>query len=225
MRVGVIIPTLDEAGSIADVIRRIPQDLDTIVVVADNGSTDGTPGIAAAAGARVVQVRRRGYGYACAAGAAAASTCDVLVFLDGDGSMAPEEIPRLLAPIATGEADLVGGVRPHRSGLMPWHQQAGNHVISLLLRRHQVDFAELCPFRAIRMVTFHRLRLPGSRFAWPAQMLARASQHGARLTTRPVSYSERTAGHSKVTGSLRGSLQASWDIGITLLREPRSPGS
>lgn len=224
-RVAVIIPALNEAGSIGAVVKAVTQHIDALVVVADNASDDGTAAVARDAGATVVTAATRGYGHACLAGVTAAAGCAILVFLDGDGSMSPTDIPRLVAPIIDGSADVVCGVRPIDRALMPVHQRAGNRVIALLLRRHGVDLPELCPFRAIRAQTLSELHLPGSRFAWPAQMLARAARHGARITSMPVGYSERTSGRSKVGGSLRGSLAASWDIARVLVREPAHAGS
>jgi glycosyltransferase involved in cell wall biosynthesis len=218
--IAVIIPALNEAGSIAEVVRRVPEALHARVIVADNGSADGTAAVARGAGATVVVVSRRGYGHACLAGVRAAPECDVLVFLDGDGSMAPEDIRRLVEPIVEGRADIVCGVRPADGSLMPVHQRLGNRVISLLLRRHGVRLPELCPFRAVRATTLQSLDLPGSRFAWPAQMLARAAHRGARILPLNVGYAQRSAGRSKVGGSVRGSLAASWDIARVLLAEP-----
>lgn len=218
--VAVVIPALNEAGSIAEVVRRVPAALGARVIVCDNGSTDGTGVVARGAGATVVEVDRPGYGHACRAGVRAAAGCEVIVFLDGDGSMSPEDIPCLVAPIAANRADLVCGVRPVSAAVMPLHQRLGNRVIALLLRRRGIRLPELCPFRAIRATTLDGLDLPGSRFAWPAQMLARAASTGARISTVPVEYGERTAGRSKVGGSLRGSLAATWDIARTLLGDP-----
>lgn len=220
IRVAVVIPTLNEAESIAAVVGRVPGELDAEVIVADNGSDDGTAAIAERAGATVVHVSTRGYGYACHAAVQRAAGSDVVVFIDGDGSMSPEDIPRLLEPIAENRADVVCGVRPVSRVLMPVHQRLGNRVIALLLRRHGVRLPELCPYRAVRTTTLTALELPGSRFAWPAQLLARAAAHDARITAIPVGYRERTAGRSKVGGSLRGSLAASWDIARVLLSEP-----
>ncbi|MBJ7610418.1 MAG: glycosyltransferase family 2 protein [Candidatus Dormibacteraeota bacterium] len=223
--VTVVIPTLNEVGSIAAVVERVRLAIDAQVIVADNGSTDGTAGVARRAGAVVVEVSQRGYGHACLAGVQAAAGSKVLVFLDGDGSMAPEDIPRLVAPILGGRADVVCGIRPIQSSGMPPHQRLGNRVIGLLLRRHGVRLPELCPFRAVRASTLLDLDLHGSRFAWPAQMLARAAGRGARIESLPVEYRERTAGRSKVGGSLRGSLAASWDISRVLIAEPVGPAA
>jgi hypothetical protein len=103
---------------------------------------------------------------------------------------------------------------------MPWHQRAGNRVIGTLLRLlHDVRLRELGPFRAVRMSTLAALDLPGSRYAWPAQLLARAARRGACIVEVEVGYRERTGGRSKVGGSLRGSMQAAWDISATLVAE------
>lgn len=219
-RVAVVIPTLNEAGSIAEVVRRVPAELHAQVIVADNGSDDGTVVIARRAGATVTEVTQRGYGHACLAGVRAAAGCDIVVFIDGDGSMHPEDIPRLVTPILNGRADMVCGVRRVSRSSMPAHQRLGNRVIALLLRRNGVRLPELCPFRAIRSTTLATLDLSGSRFAWAAQMLARAAWRDARIITVPVDYRERITGRSKVGGSLRGSLAASWDIARVLLAEP-----
>ncbi len=219
-RIAVVIPALNEAASIGAVVGGVAAALRAHVIVVDNGSHDGTAEAARGAGATVVTAARRGYGHACRAGVDAAQGCEVLVFLDGDGSMAPEDIPILVEPILDGDADVVCGVRRLDNSTMPAHQRLGNRVIGLLLRRHGVRLPELCPFRAVRASTLREIDLPGSRFAWAAQMLARAAGRGARITSVPVDYHERSAGQSKVGGSLRGSLAASWDIARVLLAEP-----
>jgi glycosyltransferase involved in cell wall biosynthesis len=222
MRCTVIIPALDEAGAIAEVVRRVPAELGADVVVVDNGSRDGTGAVAAAAGARVVTEPRRGYGHACHAGVAASPDAEVMVFIDGDGSMAPEEITALLAPIAEGRADLVCGSRTARreAGSMPAHQALGNRLALLLLRRlHGVRLTDLGPYRAVRGDLLRTLGMRPSRFAWPAEMLGRAARRGARIVEVDVGYGRRRAGTSKVGGSLRGSLGAGVGIVGTLLRQ------
>lgn len=222
--VAVVIPALDEAASIAGVVTAVRDELEAVttatVVVVDNGSRDRTAEIAAAAGACVVTQPRRGYGWACRAGCDAAAASDVVVFLDGDGSMPADSIPALLAPILAGDADVVCGARVGRRTAMPWHQRAGNRVIGLLLRvLHGVRLRELGPFRAVRTTTLTALAMPGSRYEWPAQLLARAARRGARIVEVDVGYQERTGGRSKVGGSVRGSVLAAWDIGRTLVLE------
>ncbi len=210
-RCTVLIPALDEAGAIADVVRRVPAALDADVLVVDNGSRDGTAAVAAAAGARVVHEPRRGYGRACHAGVAASPSAAVVVFIDGDGSMPPEEIEALLAPIAEGRADLVCGSRTARRepGSMPAHQALGNRVALVLLRLlYGVRLTDLGPYRAVRGELLRDLGMRPSRFAWPAEMLARAARRRARIVEVEVGYRRRSAGTSKVGGSLRGSLGA-----------------
>jgi glycosyltransferase involved in cell wall biosynthesis len=226
LRCAVVIPARDEVGAIAGVVAAVRRAVDADVVVVDNGSSDGTAGAAAAAGAHVVWQPRRGYGYACHAGVAAAPAADVVVFVDGDGSMPVEEIPRLLAPIVSGEADVVCGSRTvlRDAGSMPLHQALGNRLALWLLRAlYGVRLTDLGPYRAVRGSTLRALRMPGSRFAWPAQLLARAARRGARITEVEVGYRRRVAGRSKVSGSLRGSLEAGAGIIATLLWQRVAP--
>ena len=225
-RCTVLIPALDEAGAIAEVVRRVPAALDADVLVVDNGSSDGTAAVAAAAGARVVHEPRRGYGRACHAGLAASPSAAVVVFIDGDGSMPPEEIETLLAPIAEGRADLVCGSRTARRepGSMPAHQALGNRVALVLLRvLYGVRLSDLGPYRAVRGDLLRELGMRPSRFAWPAEMLARAARRRARIVEVDVGYRRRSAGTSKVGGSLRGSLGAGAGIVGALLWQRVAP--
>ena len=138
MRVSVIIPTRNEAQAIGCVIADLPADLVTEVIVVDNNSGDGTREIAARAGARVITESRRGYGQACLTGIANASAPDVVVFLDGDYSDRPAELPLLLAPIAEGRADIVIGSRlagARIPGALPWHARFGNWLAASLITK------------------------------------------------------------------------------------------
>jgi glycosyltransferase involved in cell wall biosynthesis len=221
----VVIPARDEEGAIAAVVAGV-RALGAGVVVVDNGSRDATAREAAAAGARVVHEPRRGYGHACRAGVDAAPHADVVVFLDGDGSMPVEEIPRLLAPIREGRADVVCGSRVARgeAGSMPWHQAMGNRLALALLRwLYGVRLTDLGPYRAVRGSTLRALDMPGSRFAWPASLLARGARRGARIVEVDVGYRRRVAGRSKVSGSVRGSLEAGAGIVATLLWQRVAP--
>ena len=216
----VLIPARDEAGAIGAVVAAARARVDGEVVVVDNGSRDGTAALAAAAGARVVQQPRRGYGHACHAGASVLRDAGVVVFVDGDGSMPVSEISRLVEPILQGRADVVCGsrVRLRDAGSMPAHQALGNRVALLLLRLlYGVRLTDLGPYRAVRGSTLRSLAMRGSRFAWPAQLLARASRRGARIVEVDVGYRRRVAGRSKVGGSLRGSVEAGAGIIATLL--------
>lgn len=225
MKVAVIIPALDEAGCIADLVAEVAaQPVDHIIVV-DNGSTDDTAPLARQAGARIVHEPSRGYGYACAAGAAAAGDADVLVFIDGDGSFLPQETSGLLAPLREGCADLVlgsrvlGGIAP---GAMPPHQMFGNWLVAHLVRAlYGLRITDLGPYRAIRPDLLRALDMREMTYGWPVEMIVKAARRRARILEVPVSYRPRRAGQSKVGGTLRGTILATYHILATTLRYAR----
>src|SRR5271165_1191387 len=152
MRVSVIIPTRNEALSLKRVLADLPANVVTEVLVVDSNSTDGTPEIAAQMGARVILEPRRGYGRACLTGLAQAASPDIVVFLDGDYSDRPAELPLLLAPIIEGRADITLGSRlqgRRPAGALPWHQAFGNRLAAGLIRLlFRVEITDLGPFRA-----------------------------------------------------------------------------
>ncbi|HEY9287070.1 MAG TPA: glycosyltransferase family 2 protein [Candidatus Dormibacteraeota bacterium] len=212
-RVAVIIPALNEAGAIGDVVAEIRATVDAEVIVVDNGSQDQTATVARRAGAVVVTCPERGYGKACLRGIAEARGNDVLVFIDGDGSMPAVDIPALVGPILDGRADIVCGARRADPGTMPAHQRWGNRLSMALLRSlYGVRLSDLGPFRAVRATTLASLAMRASKFAWPAEMLARAAKVQARIIEVPVGYRARAAGRSKVGGTLRGSIGAGMGI-------------
>jgi len=220
LTVTVIIPALNEAGNIAELVAAVLAQNVAQIVVVDNGSTDDTGASARAAGALVVREDRRGYGHACAAGVAAADG-DILVFLDGDFSFLPEELPRLIEPIQRGGADLVLGSRTlgHiQPGAMPPHQRFGNQLTAGLMRLlYRLAVTDLGPYRAIRRELLLGLGMAEMTFGWPTEMIVKAARQAARIHEVPVSYAPRRAGKSKVSGTLRGSLLAGWYIiGVTL---------
>src|SRR5215831_16466739 len=215
MRVSVVIPTYNEAGSIARVLEEIPVSLVTEVLVVDAGSTDGTREIAAAHGARVVVEPRRGYGRACLAGLAAARDPDTVVFLDGDYSDRPRELGRLIEPIREGRADVVlgsrlaGGLLP---GAMPWHAVLGNRLAARLIRwLYGISLTDLGPFRAARYEVLRALDLREMTYGWAVELVTRGAMRGYRVVEVPVSYHPRI-GVSKISGTLRGSIGAAWCI-------------
>jgi glycosyltransferase involved in cell wall biosynthesis len=234
VRVSVVIPTFNEAGSIARVLEEIPAPLVTEVLVVDAGSTDGTPEIATAHGARVIVEPRRGYGRACVTGFAAASDPDVVVFLDGDYSDRPGELGRLLDPIREGKADIVlgsrlaGGLEP---GAMPWHAVFGNRLAATLIRLlYGVSLTDLGPFRAARHEVLRALELREMTYGWAVELVTRGAMRGYRVVEVPVSY-HRRIGVSKISGTLKGSIGAAWHIltGIVKNRlnartRPAAPG-
>ncbi len=219
MRVSVIIPTHNEAQAIERVLADIPSDLVAEVIVVDSNSNDGTPEIAAKMGARVIPEPRRGYGRACLTGLAAASSPDVVVFLDGDYSDRPSELPILLAPIIAGRADITLGSRQQRSaGALPWHQAFGNRLAAGLIRLlYRVEITDLGPFRAGRADVLRSLALEETTYGWAVEMILKGSLAGFRVVEVPVSYYPRI-GKSKISGTLKGTVGAGWFILSLIVR-------
>lgn len=208
--VSVIIPCRNEAGSIRDVVSRVPDGAECVVV--DNGSDDDTAELARRAGAQVIAESRPGYGSAVTAGVLAASG-DVICTLDGDGSMDPGDLRSLLAPLAM-DADLVAGRRrPVGNTVWPIHARAGSLGVAWYLRhRYGLPVHDIGPMRAIRRQVLIDLDVHDRRSGYPVELLLRAAQHRLRVTEVDVAYSARTAGESKVSGSLRGSVRAARDF-------------
>ena len=221
MRVSVIIPTHNEAGAIELVLGDLPSNLTTEIIVVDSNSNDGTPEIAARMGARVVQEPRRGYGRACLTGMAAASSADIIVFLDGDYSDRPSELPLLLAPIIEGRADITLGSRLHSRNsatILPWHQAFGNRLAASLIRLlYQVDVTDLGPFRAGRAEVLRALALKETTYGWAVEMILKGAIAGFRVVEVPVSYHPRI-GKSKISGTLKGTIGAGWFILSLIVR-------
>jgi glycosyltransferase involved in cell wall biosynthesis len=219
--VDAIIPALDEASSIAAVVQSIPRPPVQTIFVVDNGSTDATAAVARGSGATVVAEPRRGYGFACSAGVRASATRDgdVLVFLDGDGSDDSSAVPRLLEPIVAGEADLVVGARQSTRAVLPPQQVVGNRIASLWLRkRFGLAATDLGPFRAIRRDALERLAMRDTGYGWTVEMQIKAARLKLRYREVPVPVLPRLAGHSKISGTLQGSLGAAGKIlGLLLL--------
>ena len=223
--VSVIIPALNEAGNIQRLVSEVrkisvPGTRVSIVVV-DNGSTDGTAGEARKAGAQVIHEPNRGYGYACAAGVGAAHQAEILVFLDGDFSSTPSELPVVLAPAISGIADLVIGSRELGDiapGAMPPHQRLGNRLATWLMNRlYGLSLTDLGPYRAIRRELLLALDMREMTYGWPTEMTVKAARRGARIVEVPVGWHPRQAGRSKVSGTLRGTFLAAWYIlGVAL---------
>jgi glycosyltransferase involved in cell wall biosynthesis len=230
-----VVPCLNEEANVADLVAELravaarpglPVAIAGIYVV-DNGSTDATAARAVAAGATVVSQPERGYGRACLAGAHAAGDVDVLVYLDGDRSDCPEELPVLLAPLLAGTADLVLGSRvlgSHEPGSLTMPQRFGNWLATRLLRLlYGVRLTDVGPFRVIRRRDLLALGMVEPTYGWPVEMIARAARRGLRVGEVPVTWRRRAGGESKVSGDLRASLRAGLRILTTIVRSRRSP--
>ena len=224
MNVALIIPARNEEIPLPGVLAEIPPGVAEVVIVVDNGSTDRTAEVSRLAGAVVVSEPRAGYGFACAAGVRTAQERDaeMLVFLDADGSFDPAQIPDLLAPIEAGQADLVlgsrlaGGMEP---GAMPPHARFGNWLVARLMRLlNGLPVTDLGPFRAIRADLLARLEMQEMTYGWPTEMMAKAANRGARVVEVPVHYRVRRGGRSKVSGTVRGTVLATYFILFVTLR-------
>ncbi len=226
-RISVIIPAHNEANAIGLVLAEIPAGLVQEVIVVDNNSTDATGPAARAGGATVLREPRPGYGYACLAGMAYAfgqpqsEQPDIVVFLDGDHSDFPEQMPDLLAPLLQGTADMVIGSRAlgvrEKGSLLP-QQRFGNWLAARLLRlRYGGTVTDLGPFRAILAPALLSLHMEDKTYGWTVEMQVKAARQGLRTVEVPVRYRKRI-GTSKVSGTVRGTLGAGYKILWTIFR-------
>ena len=223
MNISVVVPALNEEEPIAAVVREltataIPRE----VIVVDNESTDRTAEKARIAGARVVSAPR-GYGRACAAGVAAVSKdCEVIVFLDGDGSDVPALMPALLDPIGNGTHDFVIGSRTRgrrEPGSMNFQQVFAGYLAGFLIRLlYGVRYTDMCAFRAIRRDALEKLYMREKTYGWNLEMQMKAAQIGLRILEIPVDHRRRAGGVSKVSGTSRGTFLAGFRIVTTFLR-------
>ena len=215
MRVSVIIPTHNEAQAIGRVLADLPSDLIAEVIVVDSNSNDGTPEIAARMGARVIHEPRRGYGRACLTGLARANSPDIVVFLDGDYSDRPSELPILIGPIIQGHADITLGSRLGQQRIpaaLPWHQAFGNRLAAALIRLlYGLKITDLGPFRAGRADLLRALALEETTYGWAVEMILKGALGGFRVVEVPVTYYPRI-GKSKIGGTLKGTVGAAWFI-------------
>ena len=224
MNLSVIIPALNEEESIVGVVRAVAAtNAPSEIIVVDNGSSDRTAERARAAGARIMAEPRRGYGRACAAGVRALSPeCEIVVFLDGDGSDCPEFMKQLVDPIAHGTHDFVIGSRTRgqrETGSTNFQQIVSGRVAGAILRfLYGVRYTDMCPFRAIRRDALARLAMREQTYGWNLEMQMRAARVGLRILEVPVDHRRRVGGESKVSGTLRGTFVAGARIIATLLR-------
>ena len=222
MKVSVIIPVYNEEQALPLVLHELPRARVSEVIVVDNGSTDRTACVAQAAKAKVVREPRRGYGRACQAGLrAVAADSEVVVFLDGDHSDYPEDLPALLLPIERDEADVVIGSRvlgQAAPGSLTPQQRFGNWLAcSLIALRVRRRFTDLGPFRAIRRARLMELGVRDPTFGWNVEMQLKALKGGLRIVEVPVRYRPRI-GRSKISGTISGTIRAGLKIIGTILR-------
>ena len=208
-----MIPALNEERALPYVLREIPRPPVRRVVVADNGSTDATAEVAVDNGAEVVHEPERGYGAACLRALAHLDLDppDIVVFLDGDYSDHPDELPSLIRPILEGRADVVIGSRAtgrrERGALSP-QQRVGNAIASTALGLlYGVRYTDLGPFRAVRWETLEHLQMCDRNYGWTVEMQIKAARQRIPYCEVPVSY-RRRIGVSKVSGTVRGSVYA-----------------
>src|SRR5260221_7936405 len=227
--VSVVIAALNEEAAIGKVINDVPREIADDINVVEKGRTYQTAEVATAAGARVVTERERGYGRAFRAGLRSLSAdCEIVVFLDGDGSDYPEMMNRLVEPIIEGTHDFVISSRTRgrrEPGSMNWHQVFAGYMVGFFLRLlYGVRSTDMGPFRAIRRDALERLNMREETYGWPLEMQMRAARAGLRTLEVPVDYRRRAGGQSKIAGTLRGSVLAATRILMTLARiaiEPR----
>jgi glycosyltransferase involved in cell wall biosynthesis len=212
-KVTVIIPAFNEEQSIGKVVNAISKEIVSHVIVVSNGSTDNTKEVAQAAGAIVLEENRKGYGWACLLGIAKANELetDIVVFLDGDFSDYPEEIPEVIAPILENNVDLVIGSRvlgKREKGSLTPQQIFGNWLATKLIRMfYGAKFTDLGPFRAMKMHSLNQLGMADKTYGWTIEMQIKAVKKKMKYVEVPVNYKKRI-GVSKVSGTVKGTVMA-----------------
>lgn len=221
----VVIPAFNEQNAVGKVIHDIPKDIVAEVIVVDNGSTDDTKKIAAKAGATVLHESRQGYGSACLKGIEYINTIadktNIVVFIDADYSDHPEEMNLLLAPIVEHQYDMVIGSRAlgvKEKGAMTPPQIFGNWLATRLLKLlYSIKFTDLGPFRAIRLDSLNELKMKDTNYGWTVEMQLKAAKKKLRCTEIPVNYRKRV-GHSKISGTVKGTILAGYKIIWTIIK-------
>jgi glycosyltransferase involved in cell wall biosynthesis len=225
LNAALVIPALNEEQSIGSVLERVDRSLISEIILVDGGSSDDTIAIAEAKGARVIQEKQRGYGRACAAGSASAQS-EVIVFMDADGADDPKQIPDLLTPLLKDKADMVLGSRlagEISPGAMPWHQRFGNQLSAGMIRLlYGLPLTDLSPFRAVLRSKLLGLDMQEMTYGWPTEMITKAARKNWRILEVPVNYHPRLGGKSKISGTVRGTVLATYYIMRTILQYSRT---
>jgi glycosyltransferase involved in cell wall biosynthesis len=209
--VAVAIPALNEEASLPSVLRDLPRV--GRVVVADNGSSDGTARVAREGGAEVVLALRRGYGSAVLAAIEhlRPTPPKVLVVLDADGSDDTARLADLVGPILDDAADLVLSDRSRTAspGSLTLPQRFGNQLATrLMYLASGYQYQDLGPFRAVRWESLMDLGMRDPTWGWNVEMQLKAVRRGLRILEVPLPYEGRKAGVSKISGELRGAARA-----------------
>ncbi len=220
-----VVPALNEEESLGTVLERVDRSLISEIILVDGGSSDDTIPIAEAKGARVIQEKQRGYGRACAVGVARAQS-EVIVFMDADGADDPTQISDLVAPLLKDEAEMVLGSRLAgviSPGAMPWHQKFGNQLSARMIRLlYGLPITDLSPFRAVLRSKLLDLDLQEMTYGWPTEMITKAARQNWRILEVPVDYHPRIGGESKISGTVRGTVLATYYIMRTILQYSRT---
>ncbi|GAC1385752.1 MAG: glycosyltransferase family 2 protein [Ktedonobacteraceae bacterium] len=229
-KVAIVIPALNEEAALRRLLPEIPNDFAQWIVVADNGSTDGTAAIAKAAGAIVASEPVQGYGRNCLKGFKTACSlgAEIIIFMDGDGSDDPIDLPMMLAPISEGRAELVIGsrisARAERGAMLP-QAHLGNWMVSRMVRLlYGVRLTDIGSFRVIRCSSLETLKMGEMTFGWPVEMVVKAARAGYRIVELPIHYRRRSDGRSKVAGTIVGSVKAAYYMLRTTMRYARARG-
>lgn len=213
--IDIVLPCLDEAAALPWVLSRMPDGARAIVV--DNGSSDGSRAVAERFGARVIDCADRGYGAACDAGLSAARA-DLVAFCDCDASLDPADVLRLAAAVRAGADLAVARRRPVRRGAWPLHARLANRELARRVSRHTgVRLHDVGPLRVARRQALLGLNLSERRCGYPVETIVAAARAGWRIEQVDVDYHPRV-GRSKVTGTLRGTVQAVRDMSRVLAR-------
>jgi glycosyltransferase involved in cell wall biosynthesis len=220
----IVIPALNEEHSLRQLLSEYPGDLATHIIVVDNGSTDGTVAVAQAGGALVVSESMRGYGRACLAGFQKACElgAEIVVFMDGDGSDDPVDLPMMLAPVLDGSAEMTIGSRissrAERGAVLP-QARLGNWLVSCLLTMlYGLNIHDIGSFRVVQRTMLEALHMHEMTFGWPVEMLVKMARAHCRIVELPIHYRRRSHGRSKVAGTVVGSVKAAYYMVRTTLR-------
>ncbi|WP_282136466.1 glycosyltransferase family 2 protein [Seonamhaeicola maritimus] len=217
-KINTIIPAYNEADSIGNVIKDIPNTVEEVIVISNN-SADDTEVNAKNAGATVLTENRKGYGFACLKGmdyiANKTDKPDIVVFLDGDYSDYPEELTKIVEPIINDDIDFVIGARVKRlreSGSMTVPQIFGNWLATFLMKlMFGSKFTDLGPFRAIKYNKLLALKMEDKTYGWTVEMQLKALKQKLSYVEIPVNYRNRI-GVSKVSGTIKGAIFAGLKI-------------